>query len=160
MARQMLWPSRLVQAIVSRLKTQAEVAVPVMVDDEKKRLRNEKRAERFAQDSDSKPNLRVVSGARETASPVVIRGAGLRLKDLVEMVAQKTGGKKADLKPTVEAVLEAIGVALATGKDLNVPPLGKLRVAKNQPPVMTLKLRLADGPKAAGLALADEDQDS
>lgn len=84
----------------------------------------------------------------------------VRTRDLIDLVAASTGGKKSDLRAIIEATLEAIGTTLATGKALNVPPLGKLRVAKNKPPVMTLKLRLADGPKAAGLALADEDEDS
>lgn len=129
-----------------------------MADDDRKQRQNEKRAERMMQDSDGKPGLKLVENSPAKTQP--LRGAGLRVKDLVDMVAERTGGKKADLKQMVEATLEAIGVALATGKDLNVPPLGKLRVAKNKPPVMTLKLRLADGPKAAGLALADEDEDS
>ena len=78
---------------------------------------------------------------------------------LVDQVAQTTGGKKAEVKPVVEALLTAMGTALATGKALAVPPLGKLRVVKNKGPALTLKLRLADGPKAAGLALADDGED-
>lgn len=112
------------------------------------------------QDNDGKPGLKLVEPSAGTSSPLAGRGQGLRIRDLVDQVAERTGGKKADVKATVEATLEAIGIALASGKDLNIPPLGKLRVAKNKPPVMTLKLRLADGPKAAGLALADEDEDS
>jgi hypothetical protein len=86
-------------------------------------------------------------------------GGNLKLKDLVDTVARATNGKKADVKPVVEAVLTAMGTALATGKALAVPPLGKLRVVKNKGPALTLKLRLADGPKAAGLALADDSED-
>ncbi len=83
----------------------------------------------------------------------------LKLKDLVDSVAAATGGKKPDVKKTVEATLAALGEALATGKMLTVPPLGKLRVVKNKGPALTLKLRLADGAKAAGLALADDGED-
>lgn len=127
-------------------------------DDAKKAARNEKRAARLMQDSGSK--LKLVDAKPATANAPQIKGAGLRVKDLIDMVAETTGGKKADLRRFVEATLEAIGTALATGQDLNVPPLGKLRMAKNNGTVLTLKLRLADGPKAAGLALADEDEDS
>ncbi|MBL9049517.1 MAG: HU family DNA-binding protein [Tabrizicola sp.] len=84
----------------------------------------------------------------------------VKLKELVDAVAEVTGGKKPEVKATVEAVLSAMGAALATGKSLVVPPLGKLRVVKNRGPALTLKLRLADGPKAAGLALADDGEDS
>lgn len=102
----------------------------------------------------AKPVLTVV----ETAAPET-RAAVVKLKDLIDSVASTTGGKKADVKATVEATLAALGEALATGKSLAIPPLGKLRVVKNKGPALTLKLRLADGAKAAGLALADDGED-
>jgi hypothetical protein len=86
-------------------------------------------------------------------------GGMMKLKDLIDSVATKTGGKKPEVKSVVEATLAALGEALATGKALVVPPLGKLRVVKNNGPALTLKLRLADGAKAAGLALADDGED-
>lgn len=129
-------------------------------DGSKRRARAEKRADRLTKGKEVKPVLKLVQGDSGGFPAVGQKGEGLKVKDLVDTVAAAIGGNKNDLKKTVEAVLEAIGIALATGNDLNVPPLGKLRVAKNQPPVMTLKLRLADGPRAAGLALADEDEDS
>ena len=101
------------------------------------------------------PALAVV----ENAAPDP-KGAPMKLKDLIEAVASATGGRKAEVKATVEATLAALGEALATGKALAVPPLGKLRVVKNKGPALTLKLRLADGAKAAGLALADDGEDS
>ena len=102
----------------------------------------------------AKPVLTVV----ETAAPET-RAAVVKLKDLIDSVASTTGGKKADVKATVEATLAALGEALATGKSLAIPPLGKLRVVKNKGPALTLKLRLANGAKAAGLALADDGED-
>lgn len=102
-----------------------------------------------------KPALKVAEPATASdAKPV------LKLKDLVDSVATATGGKKPDVKKMVEATLAAMGEALATGKGLAVPPLGKLRVVKNNGPALTLKLRLGDGAKAAGLALADSGEDS
>ncbi|KAF0117031.1 MAG: hup3 [Rhodobacteraceae bacterium] len=103
----------------------------------------------------AKPALKVVQPAVATEP-----SAAMKLKDLIESVAAATGGKKPDVKKTVEATLHAIGEALATGRSLAVPPLGKLRVVKNKGPALTLKLRLADGAKAAGLALADDGEDS
>lgn len=96
--------------------------------------------------------------AAVTAAPEPTAGL-IKLKDLIDSVAGKTGGKKPEVKAAVEATLAAIGEALATGKALAVPPLGKLRVVKNKGPALTLKLRLADGAKAAGLALADDGED-
>lgn len=104
---------------------------------------------------EDKPERKAV--APKTAA--VTTGVVLKLKDIVDSVAAATGGKKPDVKKTVEATLAALGEALATGKALTVPPLGKLRVVKNKGPALTLKLRLADGAKAAGLGLADDSED-
>jgi hypothetical protein len=84
----------------------------------------------------------------------------IKVRNLVDTVATATGAKKPDAKLYVEAVLAAIGAGLAAKSVLVVPPLGKLRVAKSNGPVLTLKLRLADTSRAAGLALADDDEDS
>ena len=83
----------------------------------------------------------------------------IKLRNLVDTVAAATGAKKTDAKKSVEAVLQALGAGLAARSVLVVPPLGKLRVAKSNGPVLTLKLRLADSTRAAGLALADDDED-
>jgi hypothetical protein len=104
----------------------------------------------------AKPELKVVAAK---AAPEAT-GGGLKLKDLIESVATATGGKKPDVKKTVEATLAALGEALAAGKALTVPPLGKLRVVKAKGPALTLKLRRSEGSKAAGLALADDGEDS
>jgi DNA-binding protein HU-alpha len=84
----------------------------------------------------------------------------IKIRNLVDTVATATGAKKPDAKIYVEAVLAAIGAGLAAKSVLVVPPLGKLRVAKSNGPVLTLKLRLADTSRAAGLALAEDDEDS
>jgi Bacterial DNA-binding protein len=103
----------------------------------------------------AKPALKVVEST-DAVAPVGL----MKLKDLVDSVTEATGGKKPEVRKTIEATLAAIGTALATGSALAIPPLGKLRVVKNTGPAMTLKLRLADGAKAAGLALADDGEDS
>lgn len=104
----------------------------------------------------AKPDLKVVAS---TASSETTGGV-LKLKDLIDAVATATGGKKPEVKKTVEATLAAMGEALGAGKALNVPPLGKLRVVKTKGPALTLKLRVAEAGKAAGLALADDGEDS
>jgi hypothetical protein len=84
----------------------------------------------------------------------------IRIRNLVDTVAAATGAKKIEARKSVEAVLQALGAGLAARSVLVVPPLGKLRVAKSNGPVLTLKLRLPDSARAAGLALADDDEDS
>lgn len=115
----------------------------------------EAKAGKAAKSGTSKPAAK----AEAAASPDPAPSATLKLKELIDGVAAKTGGKKPEVKAAVEATLAALGEALATGKALAVPPLGKLRVVKNKGPALTLKLRLADGAKAAGLALADDGED-
>ncbi len=124
-------------------------------------------AARTAKDAEAKPaKAEKASGQKTRPDPVTetpvaepSTAGALKLKDLIETVAAATGGKKSEVKVVVEATLAALGEALATGKALAVPPLGKLRVVKNKGPALTLKLRLADGAKAAGLALADDGED-
>ena len=94
-------------------------------------------------------------------------GAGLRLKELVDRVVATTGGKKKGVKEIVEATLLQMGEALKKGESLNLPALGKMRVARQGAEgggAMTLKLRqgTVGGAKAKAEKepLADgEDQD-
>ena len=93
--------------------------------------------------------------------------AGLRLKDLVDLVSAATGGKKKGVKEIVEATLGQMGAALQKGESLNLPGFGKVRVARQGNEAggaMTLKLRPSSGPAAKGKPgkdpIADEsDQD-
>ena len=115
----------------------------------------EAKAVKATKPAKAKPVPKGVSTDAPQAKPAEM----MKLKDLIDGVVAKTGGKKPEVKAVVEATLSAIGEALATGRSLAVPPLGKLRVVKNNGPAMTLKLRLADSAKAAGLALADDSED-
>lgn len=129
-------------------------------------------APRKPKDTEKKPakTVRAKSAAKPEAEPtleaapvpveVAAPGSAVKLKDLIDSVATATGGRKAEVKATVEATLSALRDALASGQALAVPPLGKLRVVKTKGPALTLKLRVAEGGKAAGLALADDGQDS
>jgi DNA-binding protein HU-alpha len=83
----------------------------------------------------------------------------LRLKALVDTVAQGTGSKKATAKAAVEATLAALAAAIDSGTDLQLPPLGKLRVAKTSGDVTTLKLRKLADRKGTAKPLADDGED-
>ena len=124
-------------------------------DSDKTTARNEAKVARLMGSEGARPELKVVRNTAE-GTP----SGGIKTKDLIDTVAAETGAKKPEVKKIVEATLVAIGRALATGNDLNVPPLGKLRKVKDNGIALTLKLRLADEAKAAGLALADEEEDS
>lgn len=72
----------------------------------------------------------------------------VRKTELIDAIVLRTGLKKKDVKPTVEATLELFAQTLKEGKDLSLPPMGKIKLMKskdldNGAKVLTLKLRLA-----------------
>ena len=103
---------------------------------------------------------------RSAANPAAKTGAvAFKLKDLVDAVVASTGGKKPEVKKTVEATLAALSDALKRGADLNLPPLGRARVAKvtekNGTSTLTLKLRVGGAAgQGAKQGLADVSVDS
>jgi len=58
----------------------------------------------------------------------VVSDPELKKKELVELVVERTGVKKRDAKPSVEAALAILGEAIAAGREMNLPPLGKIRI--------------------------------
>ena len=99
------------------------------------------------------------------AAAAPAEGPTLRKKELFDRVAVASGSKRKDVRQITEAVLSVIGAALAQGEDLNLPPLGKMRIVKQKDlasgaGVLTIKLRLpgAAGPtETAKPPLADAD---
>lgn len=89
-----------------------------------------------------------------------------RKKDLIDAVTLSSGVKKKTVKPVVDAVLAEIGLALAQGDALNIPPLGKLIVNRSKEgtraDVMIVKVRRmkpgSDAP-AAGSDMPDDEDD-
>ncbi len=81
----------------------------------------------------------------DTAAASPARGESLRIKTLIERVAEATGAPKKDLRAVVEAVLTQLGEALERGEELNLPGLGRTKVAKtaerNGTAHLTLKLK-------------------
>jgi len=91
----------------------------------------------------------IVAGVTPTvAAPV------LRKKELIERVVAKSGSKKKDAKPAIEAMLEVLGTALANGEELNLPFLGKVMVKrqKEQPKANVMICRIRQPKKPAALA--------
>ncbi|MDU8913366.1 HU family DNA-binding protein [Aestuariicoccus sp. MJ-SS9] len=54
----------------------------------------------------------------------------MRKKELVEQAVARSGVKKRDAKPAIEAALAILGEALADGRELNVAPFGKMKVTR------------------------------
>jgi hypothetical protein len=117
---------------------------------------------------EAKPNAALSNVVPIAVEPsaAAVAATTLRVRDLVDRVAEATGAKKKDTREIVEATLAALGTAIDAGDVLNLPPLGKLRVsraASGETGAATLKLRRAGTVKAnekadkEGLAEAGED---
>ncbi|WGW02588.1 HU family DNA-binding protein [Tropicibacter oceani] len=57
----------------------------------------------------------------------------MKKKELIDLVVERSGVKKRDAKPAIEAALAILGQALAEGRPLNLKPLGKVKVANIKP---------------------------
>lgn len=68
----------------------------------------------------------------------------LKKKDFVDRATDRSGLRKADAKAAIDATLAVLTEALAQGEELILPPLGKLKVAreKDHPRGKILMLRL------------------
>jgi nucleoid DNA-binding protein len=67
-----------------------------------------------------------------TVSTPVVGEADMRKKELIDLVVERSGIKKKDAKPTIEAVLAILGEAIASGRELNLQPFGKLRINRSE----------------------------
>ena len=52
----------------------------------------------------------------------------MKKAELVNLIVERTGMKKKDVKPVVEATLEALGESIAKGQELNLQPFGRLKI--------------------------------
>lgn len=89
--------------------------------------------------SEAKAGSEVPSTAAGAPEPVVVAAAEpvvsapeLGKRELIEQVVSRSGIKKRDAKPVVEAVLALLGEAVAEGRELNLKPFGKMRVNRSQ----------------------------
>ena len=69
----------------------------------------------------------------------------LKKRDLIDAVVKRSGIKKKDAKPVVEAMLAELGEALSDGQELSLPPLGRVKINREKEiedgKVLILKLR-------------------
>jgi len=98
-------------------------------------------------------------------APVVEKTPMLRIRGLVALVSEASGGKPRDVRAIVEATLTVLGDALARGDDMNLPGLGRTRIARSQERdgASHLTLKVRRGPHKAKTEkepLAEEEDDS
>lgn len=56
----------------------------------------------------------------------------MKKKELIDKVVLRSGIKKKDAKPVVEAMLAVLGEALAEERTLNLQPLGKVKINRTK----------------------------
>jgi DNA-binding protein HU-alpha len=91
---------------------------------------------------------------------VQVNGPELKKQELIAKVLGKSDAKKNDVKPIVEAVLDVLGEALADGRELNLPPFGKLKVnrAKETANARIIVAKIRQG-KSTGAKAGGKDDD-
>jgi nucleoid DNA-binding protein len=56
----------------------------------------------------------------------------MKKRELIDLVVARSGVKKKDAKPAIEAALAILGETIAEGRELNLQPLGKLRINRTE----------------------------
>lgn len=77
-----------------------------------------------------KPATRAAVAA--AAAPAEPANLALKKRELINTVSERSGIKKKDARPVVEAMLEVLGESLAEGRELNLLPFGKAKVRKSK----------------------------
>jgi hypothetical protein len=113
------------------------------------------------------PKMTVVGGvtAPNTESDTSNGTDFVKKQELVSRILLASGAKKKDIKLILDSVLSVLGDALSNGEELNLPPLGKLKVNRTQEngksEILILKLRRpGSGPDEDTQPLADDDEDN
>ncbi|TDE40871.1 HU family DNA-binding protein [Antarcticimicrobium sediminis] len=83
----------------------------------------------------------------------------LRKKELIAAVLARCEVKRRDAKPVIEAMLAVLGETLATGRGLNLEPMGKLHINRSEEKrgrrIVVCKLR-----QGLNVPASDEQDDS
>lgn len=89
-----------------------------------------------------------------TSEAPALSAPEMKKKELIEAVVARSGIKKKDAKPVVEAMLAILGEELGNGREMNLNPLGKVKInrikklAKGR--VVMCKLRQNEQQENAG----------
>ncbi|MBE1288810.1 MAG: hypothetical protein GJ679_02225 [Rhodobacteraceae bacterium] len=108
-----------------------------------------------------KPALKAVTAAKSDSKPKT-KIEALKRRALLEAVAMRVGVKRTDAREVMDAVLVEMAEALDQGRDLILPPFGKVMLRKDKdgqdgrPMVARIKLIEAD---KRGASAEETDQD-
>ena len=112
-------------------KTTAKTTAPRKTTASARSAAKTKASTRSAAKTTAKKTI-VVKPAKKPAVQGVTLQAPVVLgkKQLIEDVVARSGIKKKDAKPVIEAMLDVLGEAVAAGKTLNLQPFGKITMQK------------------------------
>jgi len=104
----------------------------------------------------SKPND---AGATASAKANAADVQQLKLKELIEAVVERTGQRKGEARTAVQAALAVMGEALAGGTEVNLPPLGKMKINRTKPTPrgQMMMIKLVQNRRAAPVDDAGQD---
>ncbi len=108
------------------------------------------------------PSADAAIAAAAAVEPVVVTetrpatGNELKKRELVDLVAKHGDLKKKQVKPVVDALLAVLGDVLAEGREMNLPPLGKMKVNRQKTisggQIILIKLRTGSSATAKAAA--------
>lgn len=75
---------------------------------------------------------KVVTETEATDPAIESADDALRKGDLIEAVVARCGVKKRDAKPAIEAAMAILGETLQSGRGINLPELGKIKVQNSK----------------------------
>jgi DNA-binding protein HU-alpha len=85
-----------------------------------------------ALDGKAPPAAKATASAVVEKPQAVILGPVMRKKELIDTVVVRSGIKKKDAKPVIDAMLAVLGEALADNRELILPPMGRVKVRKEK----------------------------
>ncbi len=110
-------------------------------------------------DASGKP---AATGAVAGSAPAA-HATDMKKKELIDLVVARSGIKKKDAKPVVEAMLAVLGETVSEGRELNLQPFGKLRINRTRElangRVTVCKLRQSNRDASGTTPLAETAQE-
>ncbi|WP_245231048.1 HU family DNA-binding protein [Parasedimentitalea huanghaiensis] len=105
--------------------------------DQPKKTEQPKTAAKAVGDQGGEPTAKPIATKTPPEPAVVMPGPvvsapEMRKKELIDLVVERSGVKKKDAKPVVEAMLAVLGETIGEGRELNMQPLGKLRINRSE----------------------------
>ncbi|MFU8776733.1 MAG: HU family DNA-binding protein [Roseovarius sp.] len=89
-------------------------------------------------------------------------GPELKKQELIDKILAKGDIKKKNAKPVVEAMLAVLGEVLAEGREINLPPLGKIKInrVRDMANARIIVAKIRQAKPGAGPDNESDDEDS